>query len=193
MGGRGRGRDRWRRSAVAAGLAVALGAGAAGCSDNSVSSPSDLASKAASAGARVTSAASSAVAEASRAVESAGGKVTGAASQVASAVASATKEADRKLEEIKGGVNAKDAVTLGKPATGGDQKTSVKVTVRNTTDSAKSFAVRVDFTDSSGNLLDAVVADVKDVAGGATGTVDAISHRQLTGEVKAEVGTAVRY
>ncbi|ANW19410.1 hypothetical protein [Streptomyces clavuligerus] len=182
----------WQRGTVAAGLAVALGVGTAGCS-NGGTSPAEVASKAASAGAKVTAAASSAVAEASRAVESAGAKVTGAASQAASAVASATAAADKKLQEIKGGVNAKGEVTLGKPVTAGDGRTSVEVTARNTTDASKSFAVQINFRDSGGNLLDASVVDISDVAAGKSGQATALSNRKLTGAVTAEVGAAVRY
>ncbi|MER6911331.1 hypothetical protein ABT354_06635 [Streptomyces sp. NPDC000594] len=173
---------------------MALGAGAAGCSDDGgTTSPAELASKAASAAGRATAAASSAVAEASRAVESAGAKVTGAASQVASAVASATAAADKKLADIKGGVDAKGEITLGKPVTAGDGRTSVEVTARNTADGSKSFAVQVDFRDSGGNLLDAAVVEVKDVAEGRTGSATALSNRSLSGAVKAEVGRAIRY
>jgi predicted secreted protein len=108
-------------------------------------------------------------------------------------LASATAEAGRKLGEIKNGVNAKDDVRLGSPATDGDGRAAVKVTARNTVDSAKSFAVQVNFTDPSGNLLDVVVVTVDNVAAGATGDATATSNRKLTGDVRAAVGRAVRH
>lgn len=158
----------WTRGAAAAVLAVVA---AAGCSDHS-GSPSGTVSKAASA-------ASSAAAS--------------LASRGADALASASAEARRKLDEAKGGVSAKDDVTLGAVATGSDGKAAVKVTAKNTAGSAKSFAVQVNFTDKSGNLLDVTVVTVKDVAAGASGEGTARSNRGLNGEVRAAVGTALRY
>ncbi|KUM80035.1 FxLYD domain-containing protein [Streptomyces curacoi] len=115
------------------------------------------------------------------------------ASRAASAFASATAEAGRRLDDIKGGVDAKDAVRLGEPTTDGDGRTEVEITARNTTGSTKSFAVQVDFRDADGNLLDATVATVPDVPAGGTEKGTARSTRDLGGEVRAEVGRAVRY
>ncbi|MFE9020384.1 FxLYD domain-containing protein [Streptomyces sp. NPDC007808] len=116
-----------------------------------------------------------------------------AASKAASAFASATAEAGRKLDDIKGGVDAKDAVQLGEPTTDADGRATVQVTVRNTTDSTRSFAAQIDFRDEDGNLLDAAVVTVADVAAGGSGTGTARSTRDLSGEVRAEVARAVRY
>ncbi|KIE28570.1 hypothetical protein LK08_02525 [Streptomyces sp. MUSC 125] len=144
---------------------------AAGCSGNS-SNPSGTVSKAASAAA---SAASS------------------LASQGADALASATAEAKRKLDEATGGLNVKGDVTLGSIGTDSDGRATVEVTTKNTASSTKSFAVQVNFTDQSGNLLDVVVVTITDVAAGATGKGTARSNRNLTGEVRAAVGAALRY
>ncbi len=57
----------------------------------------------------------------------------------------------------------------------------------------RSFAVQVNFTDKSGNLLDVTVVTVKDVAAGASGEGTATSNRKLTGDVHAAVGSALRY
>ncbi|MFF7974613.1 hypothetical protein [Streptomyces sp. NPDC007905] len=159
----------WTRGAAGAVLAMAVAA--TGCSGNS-GNPSGTASKAASAAA---SAASS------------------LASRGADALASASAEARRKLDQAKGGVNAKDDVTLGTVAIGDDGKAAVKVTAKNTAGSAKSFAVQVNYTDKSGNLLDVVVVTIKDVPAGASGEGTARSNRKLSGEVRAVVGTALRY
>jgi len=98
----------------------------------------------------------------------------------------------RQLDEIKGGVDVKSDVKLGTPGTDGGRAT-VEVTAANTTDSTRSFAVQVDFTDASGNRLDTVVLTVSDVAGDKSGTATARSNRDLSGEVKTEVARAVRY
>ncbi|MFI6009513.1 FxLYD domain-containing protein [Streptomyces sp. NPDC051243] len=118
---------------------------------------------------------------------------TSVASRAASAFASATAEAGRQLDDIEGGIDAKDAVRLGEPETASDGRTTVKVTAENTTDSTRSFAVQVNFRDEDGNFLDASVVTVSDVAAGGTGNGTARSTRDLGGEVRAEVARAVRY
>ena len=159
-----------RRGAVRAAAAVTLGltglAGLTGCSDDS--GPSSVASKAASA------------------VASIGAQATGA-------IASATAEAGRRLDDVKNGVDAKDAVQLGTPATDSAGRSTVEVTADNTDGSAKSFAVQVEFKDEGGNLLDTVVVTVSDVPSHKSATATARSNRRLSGGVKATVGTALRY
>ncbi|MER6735594.1 hypothetical protein [Streptomyces puniciscabiei] len=130
---------------------------------------------------------------ASKAASMASSAAASLASRGADALASASAEARRRLDEAKGGVNAKDEVTLGAVAIGGDGRATAKVTAKNTAGSAKSFAVQVNFTDKSGNLLDVVVVTLKDVAAGASGEGTARSNRKLNGEVHATVGTALRY
>ncbi|MGW7254749.1 hypothetical protein [Streptomyces sp. NPDC054834] len=153
------------RTGTVLALVACLGAGLSACSNgNSSSSPTSAVSKAAS-----------------------------FASQGASALASATAEAGNKLNEVKGGVNAKDAVTLGTPASTSDGHTTVDVTAVNKASSTKSFAVQVNFTDSGGNLLDTTVVTVSDVAAGKSGKATAQSHRKLTGQVKTVVARALRY
>ncbi|KOG11413.1 FxLYD domain-containing protein [Streptomyces viridochromogenes] len=115
------------------------------------------------------------------------------ASKAASAFASATAEAGRQLDDIKGGIDAKDAVRLGDPTIDSDGRTTVEVTAENTTDSTKSFAVQVNFRNENGDLLDATVVTVSDVAAGATGKGTARSTHDLSGQVKAELARALRY
>ncbi|MGY6027082.1 hypothetical protein [Streptomyces spinosirectus] len=154
---------RWTACAL---LTVVVGAGTAGCSDNS-NGPSSSASKAASAASSL-------------------------ASRGADALASATASAGKKLDELKGGIDAKDAVRLGRPTTA-DGRASVKVTAENSASSAKSFGVQVNFTDTSGNTLDTVVVTLSDVPAGKSGDATARSNRSLSGQVKAEVARALRY
>ncbi|GGZ14812.1 hypothetical protein GCM10010387_03780 [Streptomyces inusitatus] len=122
-------------------------------------------------------------------------EVGNTASDIASrAVASATAAVDRKLDDIKNGVDSKDEVTLGTPGKDSDGRTTVKVTAANTADSAKSFAVQVDFRDSGGNLLDTTLVTVSDVPAKGSKDGTARSNRKLSGnEVKTEVGRALRY
>ncbi|WKE72998.1 hypothetical protein [Streptomyces sp. WP-1] len=158
-----------RRGAAGAVLALVM-VSAAGCGNGSPHSPSPAE--------RAASAASAAASLASR-----GGD----------ALASASAEAGRGLDEAKGGLNAKDQVRLGAVTLGGDGRATATVTARNTASSAKSFAVQVNFTDGHGNLVDVVVLTVRNVAAHASGHGTARGNRRLRGEVRANVGTALRY
>ncbi|MFI9307411.1 hypothetical protein [Streptomyces triculaminicus] len=162
---------RWTRSAAGMALTAVLIAAMSGCSDE--------AGKPSGEGHKVASAASSAAAS--------------LASQGAAALASATAEARRKLDEVHNGVNAKDEVTLGTPSTGGDGRATVEVSAHNTADSAKSFAVLIQFKDTDGNLLDVAVVTVPDVAPGQNGKATATGTHKVSGDLRAEIGTALRY
>ncbi|GAA3807678.1 hypothetical protein GCM10022403_047250 [Streptomyces coacervatus] len=94
---------------------------------------------------------------------------------------------------MKNGIDATGDVHLGVPTPADGGRSSVQVTVHNTADSAKSFAVQVNFRDGDGNLLDATVVTVGDVGSGKDGTATARSNRKLSGTIRAEVGRAVRY
>ncbi|MFI5972586.1 hypothetical protein [Streptomyces sp. NPDC051452] len=156
----------WTRGAAGAVPALVVRVAAVGCSDSG--SPSDTAGKAASAASSL----------ASRGTE---------------ALDSARAEARRRLAEVKGGVDAKDDVTLGAATLGGDGKAEAEVSARNSAGSAKPFAVRGEFRDKGGNLLDVVVVTHRDVPAGASRNGTARGNRMLTGEVRATVGTALRY
>lgn len=163
-----------RMRALAGAVVMAAAMGVAGCSDGGAD-PSAAVSKAASA------------------VESAGAAVESAASAASDAAASAAAVAKDKLSEVKDGVDAKDEVKLGTPSKDGEGHATVPVSVRNTDGSAKSFAVQVNFKDEGGNLLDTVVVTISDVAPNGTGEGTARSTHPLSGTVKAETGTALRY
>ncbi|MCM1966686.1 MULTISPECIES: hypothetical protein [unclassified Streptomyces] len=155
------------RGACGALLAAAVLATTAGCSDSDGDASAGV-SKAASAAASVRS-------------------------QAADAVDSATAAAKKKLDEVKDGVDAKDAVTPGGVSTDGDGLSAVTVTAHNTDGSTKSFAVQVDYKDASGNPLDTVVVTVSDVPAGQSEDATARSTHELSGEVRAALGTALRY
>ncbi|MEG3630971.1 FxLYD domain-containing protein [Streptomyces poriticola] len=161
------------RRAAGAVLVLVLTTAVAGCGDDEESEPPPSAAE--SAASRAASAAAS------------------LASEGADVVASATAEASRWLEEITEGVDVRQDITLGDPERDGDGRTTVEVTARNTSDSARSFAVQVDFTDQDGNLLDTAVVTVDDVAAGESARATARSNLDLAGEVRAEVARAVRY
>ncbi|MFI6653338.1 hypothetical protein ACIBI8_37820 [Streptomyces sp. NPDC050529] len=124
-------------------------------------------------------------------------KAASAASSVASkgadVVASATAAAGDKLNDFKDGVNASGDVKAGAPATDKDGRVTSKITVKNSTDSTQSYGVQVNFEDGGGNLLDTVVVTVDDVASKGTKDGTARSNRKLDGDVKVEVGKALRH
>ncbi|MGW1429492.1 hypothetical protein ACWD6K_12850 [Streptomyces sp. NPDC002431] len=155
------------RGLCAALLATTLAATAAAC-DDSGTGASGTASRAASAAAS-------------------------AASRGADVAASATAAAGEKLKNFKNGVDATPDVKLSTPDTAADGRTTAEVTVDNSTDATKSYAVQVNFRDPKGKLLDAVVVTVDDVASHTTKKATARSNRKLSGGVKAEVGTALRH
>ncbi|MGW9371503.1 hypothetical protein ACWGVR_15990 [Streptomyces xanthophaeus] len=127
------------------------------------------------------------------AVSKAASAVSSAAAEAPKALESAAAAAKSELGAVKDGVNAKDEVTLGAPATDGDGYATVPVTVRNTDGAQKSFAVQVNMKDAGGNLLDVVVVTIADVPGNGTGQGTARSTHKLSGAVTAETGTALRY
>ncbi|MFI8432514.1 hypothetical protein ACIGJO_01980 [Streptomyces sp. NPDC079020] len=155
------------RGVRAVALAAALAAAVAGCSDDG-GTPSDAVSQAASAASSL-------------------------ASKGSDAVASATAAAQDKLNEFKDGVNAKGDVDLGTVAKDDDGHATAKFTVTNSTDSAKSYAVQINFRDKGGNLLDTTVVTVDDAPPGTPKDATARSNRTLDGDVGAEVATALRH
>ncbi|GGT82377.1 hypothetical protein ACH4HG_09965 [Streptomyces coeruleorubidus] len=156
-------RTRWATGGAA--LALALSAVLTGCGGDS---PADTARKA----------------------ESAVGSI---ASQASEAVESATAEAGRRLDDIRGGIDVKGDVKVGATTVGSDGRARAEVTVDNTDDSARSFAVQVDFDDAGGRLIDTVIVTVEHVQAGDSATATARSTHDLSGEVRAEVARAVRY
>ncbi|MFD5769680.1 hypothetical protein ACFWIN_28215 [Streptomyces sp. NPDC127049] len=158
---------RWVRGGAAGLLAGALLLGTAACSDDG-------------------DPVSGAVSEAASAVASAAEGVSDAASEAAA-------KADQQLSEIKDGVDAKDEVELGEAATDADGRTTVPVTVDNTDDRTRSFAVQVQFKDGDGKLVDTVVVTISDVPAGKPGDGTARSTHKLSGSVTPSVATALRY
>lgn len=170
-----------RSTRAAAGWTAAAllgGAALAGCSSDGSPSP----------------AVSSVLSQAQSAVASAASSATAAlGSAAASLGASAQAAASSALASVKGGLDAKDDVVLGTATTGSDGKLSVPLTVTNHRSQAGKYTIQVNFQDGSGNLLDAVVVNVPEVAAGASAQATARSNRDLTGTVTPVVANALRY
>jgi hypothetical protein len=179
--------------AVAAVAAMALGTAAlAGCSSDSTpnSAVSAVASAAQSAVSAIASAAQSAIASGASAAQSAIGS---GASQLSSAAASAEAAASSAIAGVKGGLEAQGDVTTGNVTTDSQGRAQVQLTVKNGQSQSYRYSVQVNFTDQSGNVLDAVVVSVPEVAAGQSAQATAVSNRDLSGDVKAVVVRAVRY
>ncbi|MFD5446853.1 hypothetical protein ACWDTR_01475 [Streptomyces sp. NPDC003470] len=130
---------------------------------------------------------------ASAAVSRAASAASSLASEGSDALASATAEAGRWLEDITSGADVKADVKAGAPETDSGGRTTAAITVRNTAEDTKSFAVQVNFTDTGNTLLDTVVVTVDDVPAGRSGSATARSSHDLSGDVRAVVARAVRY
>ena len=171
------------RVLVVAGLAaVVVGATAlAGCSSDGTAS-STVSS--------VASAAQSAVSEAASAANSA---IASGASGVSSAAASAEAAASSAVAGVKGGLDAKDDVSLGAVTAASEGRVEVVATVTDHASQSYRYTIQVNFTDGSGNVLDAAVANVPEVAAGQTAQATVRSNRSLSGGVSAVVARAVRY
>ncbi|MEV4616125.1 hypothetical protein AB0K43_26550 [Kitasatospora sp. NPDC049258] len=168
--------------AVAVAAAVLGGAGLVGCSSGS--SPSPAVSSVLQSG--LSAAASAAGSLASSAT-------SGAASAAASAASSAAAAASSALASVKGGLDAKSDISLGGVTSASDGHLQVPLTVTNGGSQAYKYTIQVNFNDQSGNLLDVVVLTVPDVAAGGTAQATATSNRTLSGNVTAEVASALRY
>ncbi len=84
-------------------------------------------------------------------------------------------------------------MALGAVATESDGKLAVPLTVTNHGTQAGKYTIQVNFNDASGNLLDATVVSVPEVAVGATAQATARSNRSLNGPVTPVVENALRY
>lgn len=111
---------------------------------------------------------------------------------VSSATAAAASAAQEKMNEVKDGVNATGDVKAGPTSADGD-RTVAEVTATNPKDKTADYTVWVNFRDSGGNLLDAVVLNIDGVEAGKSKSGTARSNRTLTGETKAEIQQAVRH
>ncbi|MEV6330278.1 hypothetical protein [Streptomyces sp. NPDC051909] len=111
---------------------------------------------------------------------------------VSSATAAVASAAQQKMDEVKDGVNATGDVKAGATSTDGD-RTVAEITATNPEDKTADYTVMVDFRDADGNLLDAVVLTIDDVAAGGSKTGTARSNRTLSGATQAQVAQALRH
>ncbi|MFD5424897.1 FxLYD domain-containing protein [Streptomyces sp. NPDC127084] len=111
-----------------------------------------------------------------------------AASKASDLIASATA----KLSDIQGGFDVTGDVKAGSTANENGRAVA-EITATNNSSSTADFTVQVNFKDSDGNLLDAVVVNIDGVPAGGTKSADARSNRDLSGTPPAEIARAVRH
>jgi hypothetical protein len=144
------------------------------------------------------SAASSAVASARARASAAASSASAAASSfeasVSSEVARASKDAQNQLKDVKGQGNAMSDVGMtGKPRAQTSGLLAVVVTITNKTDKKASYAVQVDFLDSSGKVVETRYVGAEDLAPGAKAQPVAISTKPPEPVLTPKLAKAQRY
>ena len=187
--------------AVVAASTVAL----VSCGDDSDSSGSssqastpDTASFSGMTPSALKSAASSAVASARAQASAAASSASAAASSfeasVSSEVARASKDAQNELKDVKGQGNAmSDVAMTGKPRAQTSGLLAVVVTITNKTDKKASYAVQVDFLDSSGKVVETRYVGAENLAPGAKAQPIAISAKPPEPVLTPKLAKAQRY
>ncbi|MFE7169319.1 FxLYD domain-containing protein [Streptomyces sp. NPDC057616] len=192
-------------------VAVVLAAAAAGtlalvsCSsnDNSSSSsttsterptPPDTASFSGTAPSAMSSAEASARARASSAAASASAAASSFEASVSANVERANQAAQNELKNVKAPGNAMSEVAMtGKPRAQTGGLLAVVVTITNKTDKKASYAVQVDFLDSSGKTVETRYVGAEDLAPGDKANPIAISRKPPQPVLTPKLVKAQRY
>ncbi|MFI1395826.1 hypothetical protein [Streptomyces sp. NPDC020681] len=142
----------------------------------------------------LASAAESARAVASAAASSASAAASAFEASVSAEVARANAAAAEKLKNVQGSGNATaDVVLTGKPRAQTGGLTAVVVNVTNSTDQVSSYAVQVDFTDSSGKAVESRTVGVENLDPGGKAQPLAISRKPADLNLTPRVAKAQRY
>lgn len=166
-------------------------------SSSQVSTP-DTASFSGMTPSALKSAASSAIASAQARASAAASSASAAASSfeasVSAEVARASKDAQNELKDVKGQGNAMSEVAMtGKPRAQTGGLLAVVVTITNKTDKKASYAVQVDFLDSSGKVVETRYVGAENLAPGAKVQPIAISTKPPEPVLTPKLAKAQRY
>ncbi|MEU6851131.1 hypothetical protein ABZ901_14520 [Actinacidiphila alni] len=113
---------------------------------------------------------------------------------VEAAVGGATDEAKKELAKVDGQGNAVNDVQLtGFPRAKTGGLNAVLVSITNTSDQKASFAVKVEFADSSGAVVDSTVVGARDVEAGKRAQPVAFSTKDPGKTLFPRVAQAQRY
>lgn len=132
------------------------------------------------------------------AVESARARASAAASSfeasVSAEVARANKAAENELKDVDGQGNAMSDVSMtGKPRSETGGLLAVVVTITNKTDTQASYAVQVDFLDSSGKTVETRFVGAEDLDPGERAQPLAISRKPAEPVLTPKLVKAQRY
>ncbi|MFC8360888.1 FxLYD domain-containing protein [Streptomyces griseorubiginosus] len=193
------------RSRIAA-LAVALAAvstlALAACGDGSGDSSSssatptapDTASFSGDAASALASLKASVRAEASERAASASAAASSFEASVSAETERANKAARAELAKVDGQGNAMSEVTMaGKPRSTTGGLLAVVVTITNRTDRTASYAVQVDFLDSSGKTVETRYVGAEDLKPGEKAQPVAVSRKPAEPALTPKLAKAQRY
>ncbi|MEV6168556.1 hypothetical protein AB0L99_10085 [Streptomyces sp. NPDC051954] len=205
MGHRSVQRRRVATSLTALVAAAACAATLASCSDDNDDAGSDTtvsarpsapdtASFSGTLPSSVESLAESARAAASAVASSASARASEFEASVSAEVERANQAAERELKDVQGRGNATADVSLtGKPRSETGGLLAVVVNIRNSTDSAASYAVQVDFRNPDGKVVETRFVGAEDLEAGGRAQPLAISRKPPEPVLTAEIAKAQRY
>jgi hypothetical protein len=157
-------------------------------------SPPDTASFSGTAPSVKESVVASARASASAAASSASAAASAFEASVSAEVARANKAAENALKDVDGRGNAMSDVSMtGKPRSETGGLLAVVVTITNKTDAQASYAVRVDFLDSSGKTVETRYVGAEDLAPGKRAQPLAVSRKPAEPVLTPKLVKAQRY
>lgn len=197
---------RYRPAAVALGLvSTASSVGfLVSCTTDSPSSgsssfspratPPDTASFSGSPPSTLPSAAASALASASAAASSAAAAASSFEASVSAEVTRANQQAEAELKNVQGKGNATSDVALrGKATAQTNGLRAVLVSITNSTDQQASYAVQVDFTDSSGKVVESRFVGAPDLDPGKSAQSLVVSRLPADQNLTPSIAKAQRY
>ncbi|WP_413755746.1 hypothetical protein [Streptomyces sp. MMBL 11-3] len=197
------GRTRSAVVAVAAALAVTGALTSCGADDDPGGSapsfserptPPDTASFSGTAPSMKESVVESVRASASAAASSASAAASAFEASVSAEVARASETAEEVLDDVDGRGNALSEVSVrGKPRSETGGLLAVLVTITNKTDAEASYAVRVDFRDSSGRTVETRYVGAEDLAPGERAEPLAVSRKPTDPPLTPKLTQAQRY
>jgi hypothetical protein len=140
------------------------------------------------------SAVASARASASAAASSASAAAASFEASVSAQVERANKDAERELKGVQGQGNAISEVAMtGKPRAQTSGLLAVVVTITNKTAKKASYAVQIDFLDSSGKVVETRYVGAENLAPGEKAQLIAISRKPPQPVLTPKLAKAQRY
>ncbi|MGW4897093.1 FxLYD domain-containing protein [Kitasatospora sp. NPDC004240] len=142
----------------------------------------------------IASAKSSLLESVSAAAASASAAASSFEASVSAQLAAGRAEAEAVLAKTEGTGNAMNEVTItGLPKAQAAGFNAALITVVNRSGAQASYAIKVEFLDDSGKVVDTTFLNIKDVAAGATATATAFTPMSRDTALVSRVAQAQRY